>query len=104
MFLFSFVFGWERSRAGYAGWALVQAIDDASFATAGRTRPWIGVDWGRVRQVYLAHSVRIIEPSPTTAFLPIQFKRGIAHTTDELAQLGFNRQQHLSPTFPEAWS
>lgn len=72
----------------FARWGVEQPGEHhQAFLTLPDERTQGSVSVGDVSDGFLAHAHRVVEPHPNQAFLPIQYRRQLAYTTDELAAL-----------------
>lgn len=72
----------------YTSWQVDEVVDDGVLLQALPQDKAVGsISVGDVSDGYLVSARRIADPAPNVAFLPIQFRRGLAYTTDELADL-----------------
>lgn len=79
---------WAQANAEFLIWGIADPVDEAQyFPLLPDERVQGSVSVGDVSEGFLARATRVNLPQPHTAFLPVQFKRNLAYTTDEMAAL-----------------
>jgi len=87
----------------FTTWEMTEVVDESSRFSALPGDPAMGsISIGDVSDGFLVNARRLADPNPNTAFLPVQFRRGLVFTTDELADLVTRAAASVAQEFPES--
>ncbi len=87
----------------FAVWDMSDVVEESSRFPALPADPAMGsISIGDVSDGFLVQAHRLGDPNPNTAFLPVQFRRGLVFTTDELAELVTRSAASVAQEFPES--
>ncbi len=103
LFVFSSSVASAQESDDFATWIMADVVENSSRFPSLPGDPAMGsVSVGNVSDGFLVDARRLGDPAPFTSFLPIQFRRGLVYTTDELAELVTLAAGEVAKTYPNS--
>jgi hypothetical protein len=87
----------------FTTWEMTEVVEESSRFPGLPGDPAMGsISIGDVSDGFLVNALRLGDPNPNTAFLPVQFRRGLVFTTDELGGLVTRSAASVAQEYPES--